>query len=552
MFNKLKVGSRLFFLNAFTSVVTIIVALFGIIGMTKMSSNVNNMYNSRALALTQLGQANSSVGAVTADIFRALQHDPALEISKIHGDHATTEHLDEAEKHLQVVDKAWAIYVASPQEEEEKGPISQFEAGYARFIKEIIQPTLTALRNNDFSYTTYERFIRGYRELGAPLEDVTSELIEVNGKLATQDFEQAVQAYQSSRTNILIVFVAGLLLSVFIAWKIIRSIVAPLSGLQAAMGEIERSGDFTRRVEISCSDEVGQTASSFNQLLAAMQKTLKGILEDTTRLDAAAIALSSTAQQVAESSAVTSETASAMAAAVEEMTVSVNHINQNAQETSGITQRNSELSQQGGEVIHRTVNEMHAMAEAVRESSESITELVRQSEQISGIVQVIKDVADQTNLLALNAAIEAARAGEQGRGFAVVADEVRKLAERTTNATGEIGTMITTIQGSSDSAVNTMSHAAERVESGVTLADQAGEAITNIQAGGKQVQVHVDDITSVLAEQGAVSQTIAQQVERVAQAAEQNSAAARGSSEAAKNIEQLTRAVRGAVEEFKV
>jgi methyl-accepting chemotaxis protein len=247
-----------------------------------------------------------------------------------------------------------------------------------------------------------------------------------------------------------------------------------------------------------------------------------------------------------------SETASAMAAAVEEMTVSVAHISQNAQETSGITQHTGDLSQQGSEVIHRTVKEMHAMAKAVRESSESITELGRQSEQISGIVQVIKDVADQTNLLALNAAIEAARAGEQGRGFAVVADEVRKLAERTTSATGEISTMISAIQGSSVSAVGTMGNAAGRVESGVTLADQAGEAITNIQEGAKQVRTHVDDITSILAEQGTTSQTIAQQVERVAQAAEQNSAAARNSSEAAKNIEHLARIVRDAVEKFKV
>jgi methyl-accepting chemotaxis protein len=318
------------------------------------------------------------------------------------------------------------------------------------------------------------------------------------------------------------------------------------------MGEIERDGDFTRRVAISSADEVGQTAVSFNHLLATMQKTLSGILAHTARLDSAATELSATAQQVAKSSEITSETSTTMAAAVEEMIVSVNHINQNAQETSGITQHTGELSQQGGEVIRRTVNEMHAMAGAVRKSSESITELSQQSGKISGIVQVIKEVADQTNLLALNAAIEAARAGEQGRGFAVVADEVRKLAERTTSATGEIGTMITAIQDSSDSAVNTMGNAAERVESGVTLADQAGEAITNIQEGSKQVQVHVDDITSVLAEQGITSQTIAQQVERVAQAAEQNSAAARNSSEAAKNIEQLVRTVRDAAEKFKV
>jgi methyl-accepting chemotaxis protein len=552
MLNKLKVSSRLFMLIALASVITGIVVLFGILGMARMESSMNAMYHKRTVALTQLGKVNGSIGTLNTDMFRALQHNPDLEMSKLHNDHAVTVHLDSVEKQIKEINEAWAIYTATPLSEEEKELVPKFNESYSKFINEIIQPSLASMRANDFSYATYMRFIRGSREHGAAAGKIANSLSDVNGKLTTVDFERAVGAYVSSRTNMLIAFGIGLLLVISLAWMIIRSIVVPLSGLQAAMGEIERDGDFTRRVEVSGSDEVGQTATSFNHLLATMQKTLSGILEHTTRLDEAATELSATAQQVAKSSEMTSETSSAMAAAVEEMIVSVNHINQNAQETSGITQHTGELSQQGGEVIRRTVNEMHAMAKAVRESSDSITELGQQSEKISGIVQVIKEVADQTNLLALNAAIEAARAGEQGRGFAVVADEVRKLAERTTSATGEIGTMISAIQSSSDAAVSTMGHAAERVESGVTLADQAGEAITNIQEGATQVQAHVGDITSILAEQGNASKTIAQQIELVAQAAEQNSNAARHSSDEAKNIEHLAREVRSAVEKFKV
>jgi methyl-accepting chemotaxis protein len=195
---------------------------------------------------------------------------------------------------------------------------------------------------------------------------------------------------------------------------------------------------------------------------------------------------------------------------------------------------------------------MHAVSKVVNKSSEIITELSRQSKLISNVVQVIKEVADQTNLLALNAAIEAARTGEQGRGFAVVADEVRKLAERTTNATTEISSMITSILDSSDLAVDAMNDVVERVNSGVVLADQAGEAITSIQQGTKQVQIQVSDATLVLAEQSAASQSIAQQVERVAQAAEENSAAARDASDAVKSIEQLAHTVRSEVGKFKV
>jgi methyl-accepting chemotaxis protein len=385
-----------------------------------------------------------------------------------------------------------------------------------------------------------------------PAEKIARELIDVNGKLAEENFKHSREVYETSRLNMLIAFIGGLLFGAFIAWKIIRSIVTPLSSLQTTMVEIEHSGDFTRRVEVSGSDEVGQTAASFNHLLESLRMALSEVFKDTAQLDAAATELSTTAQQVAASSEMTSESSSAMAAAVEEMTVSVTHISQNAQETSEITQNAGKLSQQGSDVIRRTVDEMHTVAESVKKSSETISELGQQSEKISGIVQVIKDVADQTNLLALNAAIEAARAGEQGRGFAVVADEVRKLAERTTSATGEIGTMIAAIQSSSQSAVGAMSSAAKRVETGVTLADEAGEAITSIQQGTQQVETHVNDITMILAEQGTTSQAIAQQVERVAQAAEENSAAARNSSASAQNIEQLARAMRTAIGKFRV
>jgi methyl-accepting chemotaxis protein len=510
------------------------------------------MYNERTSALTYLGRIESDLGDIFANIFRSLQHNPDSEINKIHSDHLVVEHLNAIEKRLKDIDEMWVVYKSIPQTSEEEKLERQFDENYDRFIKEALRPTLNSLRENDYSYEVHERVIKGFRELGLPVERAIHDLIEINGRLAKENFEQATKAYESSRTNMLIAFAVGLLLSVFIAWKIIRSIVAPLSGLQTVIGEVEQSGDLTRRVEVSGSDEVGRTAASFNQLLVTLQKTLGEILKDTAQLDAAVSELTVTSQRVAHGSETTSETSSSMAASVEEMTVSVTHISQNAQETSEITQHTDELSQQGGEVIRQTVSEMYAMAEAVRESSESITELGRQSEQISSIVQVIKDVADQTNLLALNAAIEAARAGEQGRGFAVVADEVRKLAERTTSATGEIGAMIAAIQGSSHSAVSAMGNVATRVESGVKLADRAGEAIMNIQEGAKQVQTHVSDITVVLSEQGIASQTIAQQVERVAQLAEENSAAARNSSDVAKNIEQLSRAVRGAVEMFTV
>ncbi|MDR2015661.1 MAG: MCP four helix bundle domain-containing protein, partial [Azoarcus sp.] len=265
MLDNIKVSGRLFLLTAFSSVITVVIVVFGVFGMGKITENVDVMYNERAAALTQLGKINSNIGIITSSLFRAFQHDPASESSKIHADHSVAEHLDEVEKQIRNIDEAWAIYTSTPLADEESKLIPQFTEGYARFIKEVIRPTIDSLRAGDFSNEANIRFVRGARQLGVPVENVAHALTDVNGKLAGENFEESKKVYESLRMDILIAFVVGLLASVFIAWRIIRSIIIPLSGLQVAMGEIERNGDFTRRVEVSGTDEVGQTAASFNQ-----------------------------------------------------------------------------------------------------------------------------------------------------------------------------------------------------------------------------------------------------------------------------------------------
>jgi methyl-accepting chemotaxis protein len=517
-----------------------------------MSNNIDAIYSDSTEPLVLLGRIETHVLAISADIFRSLQHNPASEASKIHAGHGIAEHLDVIDVRLNEINKLRRDLSAVHFDQKEKKLAAQIDEKYDLFMNDVIFPTIASLRANDFSLAMQERFLLGYRKVGAPLERTIEDLIDQLTEVAKENFEQATQAHHLSRAEMLIAFAVSVVLSTFIAWRIIRSIVTPLSILQKAMHEIEDSGDFTRRVNVSGSDEIGQTAATFNHLIGALQETLCEILDHTAQLDVAATDLAITAQQVAKSSEMTSESSSAMATAVEEMTVSVSQISLSARETSKLTQDTGNLSQQGSVVIHQTVGEMRAVAETVNKSSEVIAELSQQFKQVSSVLQMIEYLADQTNLLALNAAIEAAHAGDRGRGFAVVASEVKKLSERTTEATIEVEKMVAAIQKSSDSAVKAMDSAAKRVESGVMFANQAEKAIVSIQQGSEQVQVHIDDVTSVLAEQNATSQSIAQQIERVAQAAEENSAAARNASDAVKSVELLAHTVRGEVERFKV
>jgi len=240
-----------------------------------------------------------------------------------------------------------------------------------------------------------------------------------------------------------------------------------------------------------------------------------------------------------------------MAATVEELTVSINHVADNANEAHGLSSDSGRQSAEGGAVIQETLGSMQRIADTVQGAAAQIAELGQHSDQISSIVNVIKEIADQTNLLALNAAIEAARAGEQGRGFAVVADEVRLLAQRTANSTQEITEMIKKIQLGTRNAVSNMEIGVQQVNGGVEQASQAGDAIVAIrQASGRVVDV-VDQISLALREQTVASQDVARNVERIAQMSMQNSEAVADTSRTAQGLQQLAVSLEKQVASFR-
>ena len=331
---------------------------------------------------------------------------------------------------------------------------------------------------------------------------------------------------------------------------LMRCISRPIQDIVATTNSIQQTKDLSRRVEVSGTDEIATLGHAFNAMVASFQEVIREVIASAVEVAAECSRLAHSAAHVAVASSQQREASSSMAAAMEETKVSIEQVAQNSSEAHGIAEQASSISNEGEKIVDNAAREMKLIAASVQRSAEHIKSLGEKSDQISSILNVIKEIADQTNLLALNAAIEAARAGEQGRGFAVVADEVRKLAERTTKSTLEISAMIDGIQGGTADAVRAMEEGSARVGDGVALASAAGESMASIRDGAGRVIHAVGDITLALQEQSLATQQVVSSVERIVVMAEQNSSETGEIAATAERLEQLSQRLQESVRAF--
>jgi methyl-accepting chemotaxis protein len=321
--------------------------------------------------------------------------------------------------------------------------------------------------------------------------------------------------------------------------------------VQRVVAQLE-DGDLTQRLPEESRDEIGEIARAVNGFVGKAHTIFNQLHASADELASAAARLFSASEDIAGSSRGQSNAASSVASTVEELTVSIAQVSELAQDAHSISRDSGDTLANGSDVVLSAAEEMNRISHSVRESSDLIMDLEQRSADISAIIKVIRDVAEQTNLLALNAAIEAARAGEQGRGFAVVADEVRSLAERTSESTEEIANVISKIQEATRVAAGSMEAGVERVERGVALASEAGESITSVRSSAGRVVDVVDSISLALREQTAASEDISRQVENIAAISQENSEAAQRTVSTARELERLAVNLEQGIKQFRL
>ena len=296
--------------------------------------------------------------------------------------------------------------------------------------------------------------------------------------------------------------------------------------LKRCIEDTYADGDLTRRADARGTGDAASTAAAYNQLMASFHTIIGKVMFNSGELGVATERVIKDANTVTQSSLQQKASADQTAHEISHLTGDMSQVSENAHETAGASQRAAQLSEDGMRIAELASKEMQKIASSVAESARVVASLGTQSQAIGTILQTIREIADQTNLLALNAAIEAARAGEAGRGFAVVADEVRKLAERTANATREIGGMIESIQQETASAVSSISAGTGQAKAGADLAHQAAETLTRINEGARSTMLNVEAIAAAIARQSTVGESIATHTRGIMEIAVANSAAA--------------------------
>jgi methyl-accepting chemotaxis protein len=386
------------------------------------------------------------------------------------------------------------------------------------------------------------------------LSGLTDKLVALEKQLGKGDVDRSEAVFRRMLGLSLMVLLATISIAAILSFAMARSVMNQIGGEPAYATEITRkiaAGDLSVSVQTKPGDNssllaaMQQMQESLRRIIGQIHQVVQEVAQDAGKM-------SVVSRQVSVGSDRQSEAATSMAAAVEEMTASVGHVAANADGARGMAAEARSLSEESGEIVKNAIVEINGIADSFNHSTALIQELSKQTGQISSIANVIKEIADQTNLLALNAAIEAARAGEQGRGFAVVADEVRKLAERTAKSTQEITTTIATIQSGTHGAVQGMDEGSAQVSRGVSMAAKAGASMAQIEVSTSKVLDAAAEISSALSEQNAASNLIAQNVERIALMAEENDMAVKEVAKAAQRLEGLAGSLKASVGMFRI
>lgn len=544
MLNNMKIGTRLMMLLILLLLLMVGVGVAGLIGMNKTNEGLRTVYEDHTVALSQIGMVESLTLDSRLNMSLLLLDPTPDEVSR---------HTGITESHIKNTKETWKTYLSTSaaMSQDEKVLVDTFGVNLDRFIKDGLQPLISLLREGKTKEAIVFNEVK-LDQLFEPVQEGIEKLADMQLMGAKDEFESSQSRYTTIRNITLTLIFLAVILGGALGYSIIRGVNRSVGEMRSVMVKMAEDGNLSVRAQVYGQDEIGQTATAFNRLIEGFSGIIRQAIDSATAVSGTAAQLSISSAQIAQGSQAQSEAAASTAAAVEQITLSINSVAANTEDVRKLSEKSLQQTQQGNQDVSAMVAEIHRVQEAVNQIAGSVKEFVDSTRAISGMTQQVKDIADQTNLLALNAAIEAARAGEQGRGFAVVADEVRKLAEKSAKSASEIDQVTNSLNQKSSlveavvqTGLRSLQTTQQQVERVSVVLTAAGEAVLQSSHG-------VSDIATSVNEQSLASTEIARNVEKIAQMSEESHAAVQSNNQDIVRLEGLAKGLQTAVSRFRV
>ena len=539
--NNLKIGTRLIALTVITSLLLLIVGIIGIWGMQQTNRALAEIYDRHLLSINQLQKVRVTQFQIRNDIFQARLARDSF---------ASQELFDLVDKRVRTINESLEKYQKQALSGEEKKLLDSYIAARKDFGLNGIGVIRDLLSGEKFDEA--EKHSKGVMDPAfGRVQSATDALIDhitAEAGIYRQKMEKLAKVLNLTAIGGVLV---GLALSILLSLVIRQSILRGTKQLEEAATRLAQ-GDLSGNIQVQGQDEMAHVANTFNNMAREFGRLIGEIRQAAVELEEAASRTTVNSQSVVEASNQQQQLAQTTTSSAHALTHASSQVGENIATMIQATDRARDLAKNGHRVVNEAASSINGISQSVSHTASTIASLGNHSEEIGRIVSVIKDIADQTNLLALNAAIEAARAGEQGRGFAVVADEVRKLAERTAKATDEISSTINTIPNETATAVTAMDKVHVQVTQGVEKTQQGDQAIAEITdaVAGLSQQIHAID--AIRANQDGSCRDISGRINDILDMASTNHRAAENSASAAQVLGELSTRLSAAVSRFRL